>query len=653
MLGPSLAVNRRSKMTTTKETAFALFLTLLLTASAPAGPLDIDEVLIMTEYEFVDGVPVGALPWDFELSVHVRDSGALHHIDVAKPGGGTYTVFETEPNGWEHNEEFATLADLRTAHPEGTYTLEFRDSANASLTTVSLDYTISAPTNPAEFTYPSFNGQAGISTNPTFTWTVPIDAGDFLYMGIDEAAEEGDEVYFAGPVAMATQAWSPGRLTPNHTYQLDVGVSRVKDWEGPDLPTMTVDGDEFYYILTFDYHNEIDFTTAESLILPLEVGQVWEYQTTDSREPASPWTTETHVLEVVEFAGREYYHLGQYESNTGTWETGVAYVRSDDQTVYLRDEGIDKEWPLSTMVPEHISVPYGEFDGYRTTDSHEQDWYNYFVPGIGLVKWLQVEDTHTVTAELLDVYKLLWPLHVGKRYNYTRRDANDPDGWSMDYEATERVVIDSQEYFRVQVWNYGNDAATEDAGFVRSTEDALYGYNPNGEEYLEFQKAPVGTKWNFHQEQSDDLDYKVIEIVAIEPLTTPYGSFAEAYKHRRFRCVNPDDLNQGRSPDWYEWVVPGIGKVKEEDYWADYPPAVMELTSIETSPGPAMLHDWNQDGIVSIVGDVPPFVQCVYFGSCPGGVDTIAVGDCNGDDILSIVGDVPCFVDCVYFGSCP
>ena len=63
-------------------------------------------------------------------------------------------------------------------------------------------------------------------------------------------------------------------------------------------------------------------------------------------------------------------------------------------------------------------------------------------------------------------------------------------------------------------------------------------------------------------------------------------------------------------------------------------------------------HDWNGDGIVSIVGDVPPFVNCVYFQNCPSGVDPIAVGDCSGDGIVSIVGDVPCFVDCVYFGNC-
>jgi hypothetical protein len=65
-------------------------------------------------------------------------------------------------------------------------------------------------------------------------------------------------------------------------------------------------------------------------------------------------------------------------------------------------------------------------------------------------------------------------------------------------------------------------------------------------------------------------------------------------------------------------------------------------------------HDWNDDGIVSIVGDVPPFVNCVYFGNCPdwSRERLLCVGDCNHDGIISIIGDVPCFVDCVYFGDC-
>jgi parallel beta-helix repeat protein len=78
---------------------------------------------------------------------------------------------------------------------------------------------------------------------------------------------------------------------------------------------------------------------------------------------------------------------------------------------------------------------------------------------------------------------------------------------------------------------------------------------------------------------------------------------------------------------------------------------IVDMGTDEFQPH-GLSHDWNGDGIVSIVGDVPPFLDCVYFQNCPGDVDAVAVGDCNGDGILSIVGDVPCFVDCVYFGDC-
>jgi hypothetical protein len=69
---------------------------------------------------------------------------------------------------------------------------------------------------------------------------------------------------------------------------------------------------------------------------------------------------------------------------------------------------------------------------------------------------------------------------------------------------------------------------------------------------------------------------------------------------------------------------------------------------------PYLANDWNGDGIISIIGDVPPFVQCVYRGNCPDWPQEklLGVGDCNHDGIISIVGDVPCFVDCVYFGNC-
>ncbi|KPL25671.1 MAG: hypothetical protein AMJ75_00140 [Phycisphaerae bacterium SM1_79] len=61
--------------------------------------------------------------------------------------------------------------------------------------------------------------------------------------------------------------------------------------------------------------------------------------------------------------------------------------------------------------------------------------------------------------------------------------------------------------------------------------------------------------------------------------------------------------------------------------------------------------DINGDGFRSIIGDVPPFVDCVYFGNCPPDVGNRC--DINGDGFTSIIGDVPPFVDCVYFGNCP
>ena len=40
-------------------------------------------------------------------------------------------------------------------------------------------------------------------------------------------------------------------------------------------------------------------TNADNFLWPLQVGQVWVYIVTDSREPSSPWIMELHILEIV------------------------------------------------------------------------------------------------------------------------------------------------------------------------------------------------------------------------------------------------------------------------------------------------------------------------------------------------------------------
>jgi hypothetical protein len=256
----------KEQKTNTVVLGLVVILGILWASSVAEAALDIEWVWIMTELEHVDGV-AGA--WDFEIEVFVSDPGLLHHIDVIKPGDTTpsHTLYESEPDRWIFDPpKHPSLPALRADYPEGTYTLEFRDSGNTLLKTVSLDYSgLSDPTgiSAVDFTYPSVNGQTGVIVDPPFNWTIPPAATDWdvLALGVDDAAT-GDQVYGAWPVSR-TVFWKPaGLLLPSHEYELDVSVSRVKDWVGPGMPTMTVEGDEFAYILTFDYQNEIEFTAA-------------------------------------------------------------------------------------------------------------------------------------------------------------------------------------------------------------------------------------------------------------------------------------------------------------------------------------------------------------------------------------------------------
>ena len=229
------------------------------------APADIEWIMIMTECEHVDGVEK-TLPWDFEIEVSVLERGALHHIDVIKPGEtiASHTFLEEEANLWVFDPpKYPSLEALRADFPEGIYTLELRDFFNTLLTTVSLDYSGLSEPACVDFTYPSVNGQTDVSVNPTFEWTIEHSDGDVLALGIDDVAME-EQVYGAWPESITTESWNPGPLLPSRAYELDVSVSRVVDWVGPDMPTMTVEGDEFAYILTFDCHNEITFTTESA-----------------------------------------------------------------------------------------------------------------------------------------------------------------------------------------------------------------------------------------------------------------------------------------------------------------------------------------------------------------------------------------------------
>ncbi len=237
-------------------------LAISLATPVAQADLDIDWIVITSIKEYVDGA-AWDVPWAFEMWVDVVSPGSLDHIDVT--GSATFTIPKYE-GSWDWSSGYyGFLTDLRAAYPLGAYTLNFQNSSDVSLNTVTLDLTglSEEPSlNPVNFIYPASDGATGIILNPTLTWTVNggVD-GNALMMFLEDVDDE--QFYRADPVAITETEWPVGPLIAGREYELEVSVCEVKDLgAGPSWPTDTQGGDTFSYTLMNEYLNEIEFTTV-------------------------------------------------------------------------------------------------------------------------------------------------------------------------------------------------------------------------------------------------------------------------------------------------------------------------------------------------------------------------------------------------------
>jgi len=162
---------------------------------------------------------------------------------------------------------------------------------------------------------------------------------------------------------------------------------------------------------------------------------------------------------------------------------------------------------------------------------------------------------------------LFWPLQAGDIYDYTRADAGGKS-WSTQFRIHEEMTLGTEVYFRITSSNYDNAGDIEEF-YARSTENALYTWDGTGDS-LAFQTGVPGTIWY----DGDTLK----KLVRTESVTVPYGGpyIAYVYEH------SVDD-----NPKWYTYVVPGIGIVKEVDYWSwgdQKAPLIQELVQISSIP---------------------------------------------------------------------
>lgn len=304
-----------------------------LATPAANAALDIERIYMFYSEDCVDGTP-HINPWVFGARIDFADTDSLASIEMTLPDGVTTYSLDNENGIWEYwswPTEYPTLSALRTDYPEGIYTFYLRDGSGSLLTSVQMDFSgLVEAGSPVDFTYPSDSDQTGISTLPTFTWTVDSGAGDVMVIALEEYSATHVPTLDPIFVPMDTLSWRLGPLKPEQNYRFSVDIARIKDWKaGRGFPTMTVDGDKFEYSLDIGNHNDMMFRTG-----PLtEVGAIVDI--TDAITPQTKWITCYLTLEGYDVADIDIDSIRL----EGDIPADRASIRENQQTVVLRFSG--------------------------------------------------------------------------------------------------------------------------------------------------------------------------------------------------------------------------------------------------------------------------------------------------------------------------
>ncbi len=110
--------------------------------------------------------------------------------------------------------------------------------------------------------------------------------------------------------------------------------------------------------------------------------------------------------------------------------------------------------------------------------------------------------------------------------------------------------------------------------FLRSTDRECYVLTWLHQKELLWQNAPIGTSW------TNSSGGELRRIQTIETVIVPAGIFTDCIK------IKVSDIEESPDVTFYEWIKPGLGIIKIEDYHTRYldnpnaAPIVYELQSV-------------------------------------------------------------------------
>jgi hypothetical protein len=318
-------------------------------------------------------------------------------------------------------------------------------------------------------------------------------------------------------------------------------------------------------------------------LFPLHTGQWMEQDKQDNL--GNTWTVRVDVLEEVvsPFGGdKKYFHVLQqnYDGGGGVENN---YIRSTETELFIlrisrAEEVAFKLGPVGTnwiyedgqthkeiVAIEEVTIPYGgTYTAYKYGQGPIGDpnlQFEWVVPGLG---WIVKEEDHWGANTLAFLGRAgmnpFFPFKTGMVMEYNSSD-NGGHTWHMRLQVLEQATLSGKQYYHIRQLNYdpyhlhGGPDTLKDF-YIRGDDKAVYMYDGVGGENIVFKAADKLTSWTY-PENAGTVTAQIVDIVQV---TVPYGGPLTAYKHQ-----NTWTNGSVTSPQWTNYVVPGLTMVKIED----------------------------------------------------------------------------------------